>query len=98
MYFLADSLFLVDLQDLALDKFVDTLSKLWMSEGLVDCITEVYNNTPDDSALRTAVVEIVVKHRKDLLRKPAYEALLSNGGDFAVDLVTALVYDNAKGY
>lgn len=69
-----------------------------MSEGLVECIMEVYNNTSGASDLRTAVIDTVVKHRQDLLGKPAYEALLSNGGDFAVDLVAALVHANANGY
>lgn len=67
-----------------------------MSEGLVACVNEVYENTSGADAMRDAVVSIIVKHREELLQKPAYEALLLNGGDFAVDLVTALVHASAN--
>lgn len=72
------------------------LEKLWVSEGLVECINEVYDNTSGTDDMRDAVIRIVVKHREELLRKPAYETLLSNGGDFAVDLVAALVHASAE--
>lgn len=58
---------------------------------------EVSKNTSGASDLRNAVIDTVVKHRQELLGKPAYEALLFNGGDFAVDLVAALIRAT-KGY
>ena len=72
------------------------LEKLWVSEGLVECISEIYNRTSGTDDIRNAVVSVVVKHREELLRMPAYGALLSDGGDFAVDLVAALVHECAN--
>lgn len=59
-------------------------------------LNEVYENTSSTDSMRDAVVSIVVEHREELLRKPAYEALMSDGGDFAVDLVIALIHASAK--
>lgn len=72
-------------------KFQDTLARLWVSERLVECITEVFENTlPEDHGLRNAVVRTVAQHRDELLCKRAFQSLLHQGGDFAVDLMQIL--------
>ena len=76
MYFLADLLTLDDLKTLALNKFISDLKRLWVSEGLVDCIVEIYNNTCGANDLKAAIVRALIEHRKELLHKPAFEALL----------------------
>jgi hypothetical protein len=45
--------------------------------------------------MRTAVVRIVIEHRHELLSNPAFEHLISEGGDFAVEITGALVQTTA---
>lgn len=76
---------------MALKKFQDTLTRLWVSKRLVKCITEVFENTlPEDDGLRDAVVRTVAQHREGLLYKRTFQSLLHQGGDFAVDLMQIL--------
>jgi hypothetical protein len=68
-----------------------TLAKLWVSEGLVECITEVYENTlPEDDCPRMAVGRTVTQHHQELLSKRAFQYLLHQGGDLAIDLTQIL--------
>jgi hypothetical protein len=95
VYFLADAFLLDQLKTAALRKFVDLLAKLWLSESLVECVVEVFRNTIKGDGMRTAVVRIVIEHRHELLSNPAFEHLISEGGDFAVEITGALVQTTA---
>lgn len=77
---------------MALEKFTSKLDDLWISERFIGCILEIYNNTSaeNDDDLRTAVVNTIVKHLKQLLSKKAFLALIGEGGDFVVDVMRVL--------
>jgi hypothetical protein len=65
----------------------------------VGCIVEVFSNTISGDAMRAALVRSIIEHRKELLGKSAFEHLISDGGDFAVEMTRALVQTtNANQY
>jgi hypothetical protein len=80
------------LKAVALEKFRTKLDELWVSERLVVCIAEIYENTPseNDDGIRAAVVDTCVQHVSQLLSRKAFLSLIHEGGDFAVDLMRAL--------
>ena len=90
MYYLANFFALEELKTLALKKFSGLLERLWFSERFVDCITDVFENTLPEDGLRKAVVRTAAQHRRELLQKRAFQNLLHQGGDFAVDLMQIL--------
>ena len=77
---------------MALEKFRSKLDELWVSERLVGCIAEIYENTSpeSDDGMRAAVVDTCVRHVDQLLSRKAFLSLIHEGGDFAVGLVRAL--------
>ncbi|KAI0547055.1 BTB/POZ domain-containing protein [Xylaria curta] len=88
VYVTAEFFMLDNLKQLALGRFRSKLKKLWVSELLFDCIREIYaSTTPLEVGLRNAVVEVVAARRNDLWEKVAFQNLLHDGGDFAVDLL-----------
>ncbi|KAI1312950.1 BTB/POZ domain-containing protein [Xylaria venustula] len=91
VYVTAEFFMLDDLKQQALGRFKSKLETLWVSELLVDCIREVYAcTTPSDNGLRSAVVKIAQTYRVELWKRKAYRDLLSEGGDFVVDLMGTL--------
>ena len=85
---MANHFYLDELKTLALKKFQDTLTRLWVSERLVECIVEIYENTLEEpGGLREVVTRTVAQHREELLCKQAFQSLLHQGGDFVVDLM-----------
>ena len=81
-----------DFKAVALEKFRSKLDELWVSERLVGCIAEIYENTPseNDDGMRAAVVDTCVRHVDQLLSRKAFLSLIHEGGDFSVDLMRAL--------
>ena len=77
---------------MAQEKFISRLDDLWVSEGFVNCVAEIYANTPaaNDDGMRSAVIDSSLNHVQELLSKKAFSALVEEGGDFALDLVRAL--------
>ncbi|KAI0977244.1 BTB/POZ domain-containing protein [Xylaria arbuscula] len=91
VYVTADFFMLDDLKQQALERFKSKLDILWVSELFVDCIREVYaSTTPSDNGLRGAVVKTAQRHLVELWKRKAYRDLLSEGGDFVVDLMGTL--------
>ena len=62
VYFLGDSFLLDNLKTVAPGKFRGKLDKLWVSERLVNCIAEIYANTPSENSdvMRVAVIDACV--------------------------------------
>ncbi|KAI0859613.1 BTB/POZ domain-containing protein [Xylaria cubensis] len=88
VYVTAEFFMLDNLKQLALERFRSKLEELWVSELLFDCIREIYaSTTPLEVGLRNAVVEVAAVRRNDLWGKVAFQNLLHDGGDFAVDLL-----------
>jgi hypothetical protein len=56
---------------MALEKFRSKLGELWVSERLVGCIAEIYENAPseNDDGMRAAAVDTCVQHINQLLQK-----------------------------
>ena len=77
---------------MALEKFRSKLDELWISERLVGCIAEIYENTSpkSDDGIRAAVLDTCVRHIDQLLSRKAFLSLIHEGGDFAVSLIQAL--------
>ncbi|KAI0416378.1 BTB/POZ domain-containing protein [Xylaria grammica] len=88
VYATAEFFMLDDVKRLALERFMEKLKHLWVSELLVGCIREVYASTtqPKDR-LRSVVVDIVHDYRSTLWQRKAFQDLVYEGGDFAVDLM-----------
>ncbi|KAI3339743.1 BTB/POZ domain-containing protein [Ustulina deusta] len=88
VYVTAEFFMLDDLKQHALQRFTSKLESLWVSELFVDCIREIYaSTTTTEHGLRGAVVEAARSHRTQLWEKRAFRDLLSEGGDFVVDLM-----------
>ncbi|KAI1399436.1 BTB/POZ domain-containing protein [Hypoxylon fuscum] len=88
VYLTADFFLMDELKAYALKRFQPKLQRLWISELLVDCIKEVYSFTDDSGKdLRDAVVEVAKEHFRELWDKIAFQALVRDVGDFAVDLM-----------
>lgn len=66
VYQLADYFGIDDLQVYALGKFKTMAKSLWMSQGFIDCIPEVYASTTDAQCqMRRAVIDINCEHSED---------------------------------
>lgn len=92
VYTTADFFMLNGLKQLALPRFRSKLDRLWVSELLVDCIREIYESTTEsDHGLRNAVIEVVHTYRDDLWKRKAFRDLISDGGGFAVDLMSEFI-------
>jgi len=77
-----------DLKSLSCEKFELQLQTHWISDTFADCIREVYLSSMDTDPIeiRKTVVDVVSSHR-ELVQKPAFQELIREVGDFAVDLV-----------
>ncbi len=91
VYQLADYFGIDDLQIYALGKFKTKAKSLWMSQGFLDCIPEVYASTRyAQCQMRQTVIGIIYEHSDDLWKEPL-KNLVHTGGDFAVELVDRLL-------
>ncbi|KAM3064922.1 hypothetical protein ACMFMG_011250 [Clarireedia jacksonii] len=89
VFALADMFRMDELKALSCKRFKEQLQKHWISDTFPDCIREVYStsNDLDCNTIRKAVVDVVVLHRHELIRKKQFQELIREVGDFAVDLV-----------
>ncbi|KAI0173168.1 BTB/POZ domain-containing protein [Hypoxylon sp. FL1284] len=88
VYTTADFFLMDELKAYALERFKSKLQRLWVSELFVDCIREVYSSTSEsDKGLRDAVAQAAKEHSSDLWLKKAFQTLVREVGDFAVDLL-----------
>ncbi|TGO45842.1 hypothetical protein BCON_0361g00020 [Botryotinia convoluta] len=91
VFALADMFCMEDLKSICCQKLKSQLQAHWISDTFPECIREVYltSNSIDANPMRIAVVDTLVSH-KALLKKPSFQELVRDGGDFAADLVLAL--------
>ena len=83
---------MTDLKNLALKEFKAQLSQHWISDTFPDCIREVYGvNHQSDQSMRKAVVDIAREKKEDLYQQKAFRTVLREIGDFAINLVDALI-------
>ncbi|KAI0534589.1 BTB/POZ domain-containing protein [Xylaria digitata] len=88
VYIAAEFFMLDDLKQLALQKFRLKLENLWVSESFVACIREIYASTTEsEEGLRSSVVAAAFTHQAELWQRQLFRDLISDGGDFVVDLV-----------
>lgn len=88
---MADCYEISQLKTVALGQFREQLDALWASDGFIDCIEEVYDNTPDtDLQIREEIIFTVKEHIHILRPRKRFRALLRQGGDFAIEIVRAL--------
>ncbi|KAL7622552.1 hypothetical protein AAE478_008059 [Parahypoxylon ruwenzoriense] len=88
VYVTADFFLLDELKAYALKRFKSKLQKLWVNKSLMDCIREIYSSTNESEVeLRNAVVKVAKEHLNDLWPNKAFQALVREGGNFAVDFV-----------
>lgn len=81
-----------DLKRLARKRFEEQLQQHWISDTFTDCIREVYETTEQtDTAMRRATVEVARIHIKELYEEKCFQVLLWEIGDFAVDMVGAII-------
>ena len=79
-----------ELKEYAIKRLEVTLKDLWISEGFIDCITEIYESTDESHhKLRGLVTRKAHSGLGKLWAKQQFRELIRNCGDFAVD-VTAL--------
>lgn len=98
MYQLADYFGTVGLDAYALKRFKAKAEKLWMSEGFLHCIRDVYDSTVHARCkMRATVVEITRKHLNELWKTPLKD-LVRAGGDFAVDLMDQMVPNDGASF
>jgi len=71
-------------------KFKNKLSRNWDKEQFPACVREVYAVTSDSDPMRSAVTKAAIEHRKELLDEQAFLDLVSDEGEFVVDLFKAL--------
>lgn len=98
VYALADMFRIEDLKSLSSEKFQLQLKQHWISDTMADCIREVYSTSTDikPSAMRQAVVDTASLHRKDLVQKRSIQELIREVGDFAIDLISAILSDEGN--
>ena len=90
VYALAEYFDVNSLKGHALQIFKTKVHELWLSESFVDCIREVYSTTNDSECMmRKSVVETARAHLQQLMRGTPFQDLISEGGDFVVDLMKA---------
>lgn len=88
VYALAEYFCVEGLKDYVYERLDRLLGKLWVSEGFVDCIREVYSTTPNPhDRLRALVSKVAHKHISELWGKEKFREIVQDGGDFAVDLI-----------
>lgn len=88
VYFAAEFFMIDNLKQLALERFKSKLGPDWVCDELVACIREIYKNTTEsETGLRRAVVEAAHKSGPELWQKKEFRDLVSEGGDFAVDMM-----------
>ena len=79
-----------ELKEYAIKRLEVALKELWISEGFIDCITEIYDSTNEShNKLRDLVTRKAHSGLGKLWVKQQFRELIRNCGDFAVDL-TAL--------
>lgn len=94
VYALADRFLMKELKDYTIERLEARLEDLWISEGFIDCIREVYSSTNEaHRKLRDLVARKAHSGLAKLWVKKPFQDLIREGGDFAVDL-TALSVDN----
>ncbi|KAI9733082.1 MAG: hypothetical protein M1834_003628 [Cirrosporium novae-zelandiae] len=93
VYELADFFFIDNLKELVRQKFESKLQTCWVSETLVDCISELYSTTPygKDNAIKRVVLSMVYKNINELWSKRAFKDLVRSNGDFAADLINKVI-------
>ncbi|KAI8626743.1 BTB/POZ domain-containing protein [Xylariaceae sp. FL1651] len=92
VYALADMFLMENLQKHALKKFESTIREQWVHEEFPNCVREIYESTPENNrGLRDIVLNTTREHLSELWEKTDFKGLVSNGGDFVVDLIGSLV-------
>lgn len=76
-----------DLKDFAIKRLDTSFKELWISEGFIDCITEIYGSTNENHRnLRDLVARKAHSGLEKLWAKKQFRELVRTCGDFAVDL------------
>ncbi|KAL7810868.1 hypothetical protein V8C26DRAFT_409592 [Trichoderma gracile] len=91
VYQLADYFRVEGLRDYALHNFESKIKHLWVSEGFVDCIREVYGATDLGYEMRKAILQVVRLHLGELWEKKAFRLLVREGGDFPMEILGGFI-------
>lgn len=87
MYALADRYGILDLKDLAREKFAEVVKREWEGSGFVVAVRTVYSTTEEgDEGLRGLVVDTLSRHR-ELLEKGDVRALVKETNGLAFGLL-----------
>ena len=88
---MADEFLLHDLKELALKRFQNKIDQLWVTDGLMACLQEVYANTlKKKDKIRQIAMRTVRSNVNDLLSRSSFRRLVAEGGELAVELVDML--------
>lgn len=75
-------------------RFRSQIEKLWISERFPGCIREVYLSLGgNDMAMRNCVASVVSRNFEALWPKKEFKDLLSEGGDFVLDVMKIKIID-----
>ncbi len=86
VYELANFFLVPSLKDYAFQRFSSKLKGLWITEGFIGCVKHVYSVTSESDEMRGLVADVSRQHLSELWKKPPFQELIREGGDFAVDL------------
>ncbi|KFY42048.1 hypothetical protein V494_02644 [Pseudogymnoascus sp. VKM F-4513 (FW-928)] len=95
VYALADMFRMEELKTLSCKKFELQLQQHWITDAFPDCIREVYTISMEGSSIRKAVVDAVFSHKKALVQKRAFQEVVREVGDFAIELVLKMTNSDA---
>lgn len=99
VYALADYFGSDGLKSYALKRLQTLLDTLWVSEGFIDCIQEVYRSAVDPKdKMRNLVLEVTHAHLGKLGKEKRFQDLVRKGGDFMVDLIAKVVESKTGGW
>lgn len=90
VYALADFFLMEELKEFAMKRLDIALKELWLSEGFIDCIAEIYRCTNETHRkLRDLVARKAHSGLAKLWLKKSFRELVRICGDFAVDLTSS---------
>ncbi|KAL6880824.1 hypothetical protein J3F83DRAFT_719954 [Trichoderma novae-zelandiae] len=91
VYQLADYFKVEGLKEYALQNFESKIKHLWVSEGFVDCIRDVYGATNLGYEMRKAILQTARSHLGELWEKKAFRLLVREGGDFPMEVISGFI-------
>jgi speckle-type POZ protein len=95
VYHIADKYMVPALKSLAQRKFQETIGTCWDMDDFPDAIAQVYGlHDTSDQGLHKMVIDVVRKHREQLILKPRFCDILEGTVGFASDFAKCLI---AKG-